>query len=135
MLNYRRIYAVERDQKRFKTLKEIIVRCGAKCVTPLRADIFQAKLNRTKIEYILLDPSCSGSGKHTTLICCKIAVIIYFSAEGAKFTIMLLFFFKSCFLNTFPYYVFHISYKNIQNFSKKKTAILRYLKINYERSK
>ncbi|XP_065209778.1 28S rRNA (cytosine-C(5))-methyltransferase [Planococcus citri] len=63
--NQGKIFAVERDKTRFVTLKEMVRRCKAKCVTPIQSDVFLAKLDRSKIEYILLDPSCSGTGMLT----------------------------------------------------------------------
>lgn len=64
----RKIYAVEQNQNRFVTLKKTIAQHGAsKCVTPVKGDVLGAKIRREDINYILLDPSCSGTGEYSRL--------------------------------------------------------------------
>lgn len=63
MKNKGKIYAIERDVERFKVLSETIEAVGATIVQPINADattITDAQV--PGVEYILLDPSCSGSG-------------------------------------------------------------------------
>lgn len=63
MNNKGKIIAVERDQARFKTLRNFIRKRQATCVTAINRDFLS--LDRTDhcdIEYIFVDPSCSSSG-------------------------------------------------------------------------
>ncbi|EGI62648.1 PREDICTED: probable 28S rRNA (cytosine-C(5))-methyltransferase [Acromyrmex echinatior] len=57
------IYAVEIDAKRFKTLLTQLEKTHALCVEPLNQDVLtlNSKLY-SHVEYILVDPTCSGSG-------------------------------------------------------------------------
>lgn len=63
-----KIYAVDRDEKRYKSLLETVKRNNLKCVKTICADILRTdilarkKVKYTDIDYILLDPSCSGTG-------------------------------------------------------------------------
>ncbi|XP_077283877.1 uncharacterized protein LOC143909659 isoform X2 [Arctopsyche grandis] len=57
------IYSVEQDQKRFDVLSQFVEASGATCVKLINKDV--TLLRRTdcpNVDYILLDPSCSGSG-------------------------------------------------------------------------
>lgn len=61
-----KIYAVERDDRRFKTLCDFVEKTGSTCVTTLHKDSLEIKRgDHDEVEYILLDPSCSGSGNTT----------------------------------------------------------------------
>ncbi|XP_022819293.1 probable 28S rRNA (cytosine-C(5))-methyltransferase [Spodoptera litura] len=61
--NNGRIYAVERDEKRHRVLCDFVHKTGSTCVEPLHKDALEIKKgDLDKVEYILLDPSCSGSG-------------------------------------------------------------------------
>lgn len=63
-----KIYAMERDAKRSQTLSDMVKLSGADAITVILNMDF-LKLNANKypdVEYILLDPSCSGSGKSTS---------------------------------------------------------------------
>ncbi|XP_034840412.1 uncharacterized protein Nsun5 [Maniola hyperantus] len=63
MRNEGKIYAVERDSKRYQTLCQLVEATGSKCVQTLCKDSLQIKRgDLDDVEYILLDPSCSGSG-------------------------------------------------------------------------
>ncbi|KAG5333971.1 NSUN5 methyltransferase, partial [Acromyrmex charruanus] len=57
------VYAVEIDAKRFKTLLTQLEKTHALCVEPLNQDVLtlDSKLY-SHVEYILVDPTCSGSG-------------------------------------------------------------------------
>ncbi|XP_018307774.1 probable 28S rRNA (cytosine-C(5))-methyltransferase [Mycetomoellerius zeteki] len=61
--NNGKVYAVEIDAKRFKTLLTQIEKTHALCVDPLNQDALtlDPKLY-SHVEYILVDPTCSGSG-------------------------------------------------------------------------
>lgn len=62
-LLFRKIYAVEHDKLRYKVLLETIKRCNLKCVTPYRDDVLKlSRIRHSEIDYIALDPSCSGTG-------------------------------------------------------------------------
>ncbi|KAF9822325.1 hypothetical protein SFRURICE_017600 [Spodoptera frugiperda] len=61
--NNGRIYAVERNEKRYQVLCDFVHKTGSTCVEPLHKDALEIKKgDLDKVEYILLDPSCSGSG-------------------------------------------------------------------------
>ncbi|CAH0555328.1 unnamed protein product [Brassicogethes aeneus] len=57
------VYAVEKDERRFKTLEKIVESSKATCIKCFNKDILTCD-NETfpNVEYILVDPSCSGSG-------------------------------------------------------------------------
>ncbi|XP_018346921.1 PREDICTED: probable 28S rRNA (cytosine-C(5))-methyltransferase, partial [Trachymyrmex septentrionalis] len=61
--NNGKVYAVEMDAKRFKTLLTQLDKTHALCVEPLNQDVLtlDPKLY-SHVEYILVDPTCSGSG-------------------------------------------------------------------------
>ncbi|XP_018055343.1 PREDICTED: probable 28S rRNA (cytosine-C(5))-methyltransferase isoform X1 [Atta colombica] len=61
--NNGKVYAVEIDAKRFKTLITQLEKTHALCVEPLNQDVLtlDPKLY-SYVEYILVDPTCSGSG-------------------------------------------------------------------------
>ncbi|KAJ6638470.1 28S rRNA (cytosine-C(5))-methyltransferase [Pseudolycoriella hygida] len=70
--NKGKIYAVERDERRYETLSEYVNGTQSSCVAPIKLDalLLDDDLVRN-VEYILVDPSCSGSGMtgrlfHTT---------------------------------------------------------------------
>nr|XP_026501597.1 probable 28S rRNA (cytosine-C(5))-methyltransferase [Vanessa tameamea] len=61
--NQGKIYAVERNEDRYKTLCDFVERTGSKCVETLHKDSLEIRRGDCDdVEYILLDPSCSGSG-------------------------------------------------------------------------
>ncbi|KAF8072034.1 S-adenosyl-L-methionine-dependent methyltransferase [Lyophyllum atratum] len=65
MKNKGKLFAFERDKKRFSTLTTMLSRAGCKNVEPLNVDFLTVdpldpKYHR--VTHILLDPSCSGSG-------------------------------------------------------------------------
>lgn len=57
------VYACEMDQKRFQTLEQIVASSKSTCIKCFNKDILQCD-DKTfpDVEYILVDPSCSGSG-------------------------------------------------------------------------
>ncbi|KRH93449.1 Proliferation-associated nucleolar protein (NOL1) [Pseudoloma neurophilia] len=61
MRNTGKIYAYERDEYRFNTLKENLDACHVKNTVCLNENFLN---NKMPAEYILLDPSCTGSGIH-----------------------------------------------------------------------
>ncbi|KAJ8920273.1 hypothetical protein NQ315_011934 [Exocentrus adspersus] len=61
--NEGKVYAVEQDLKRFETLKRIVEKSGATCVTTINKDVLTcSEQDFPGVQYILVDPSCSGSG-------------------------------------------------------------------------
>ncbi|XP_043799018.1 28S rRNA (cytosine-C(5))-methyltransferase-like isoform X2 [Apis laboriosa] len=63
LTNTGKIYAVEKDEHRYKTLCEQIKLTNASCVETINKDSLTLETNEySKVEYILVDPSCSGSG-------------------------------------------------------------------------
>lgn len=59
-----KIYAIERNEERYNTLCDFVERTGSKCVETLNKDSLEIKRgDYDDVEYILLDPSCSGSGE------------------------------------------------------------------------
>lgn len=59
--NRGRIYAVEKMRLRFETLRSFVE--TTTCVYPIESDVLRVtKQDVPDVEYILLDPSCSGSG-------------------------------------------------------------------------
>lgn len=63
MKNKGKIFAVEMNTKRYGTLIEMIEGTQATIVQAINRDVLEVKDEDVpKVEYILLDPSCSGSG-------------------------------------------------------------------------
>ncbi|XP_066146187.1 28S rRNA (cytosine-C(5))-methyltransferase [Euwallacea fornicatus] len=63
MENTGKIYAVEQNPQRFQTLKKIVEKSGATCVNLINQDVLRlGESDLPKVQYILVDPSCSGSG-------------------------------------------------------------------------
>ncbi|KAG8703255.1 hypothetical protein FRC08_002986 [Ceratobasidium sp. 394] len=65
MGNRGKVFAFERNKRRFKTLEQMVQKAGCNNVEPI-SDDFLAQDPRdsrfAKVTHILLDPSCSGSG-------------------------------------------------------------------------
>jgi putative methyltransferase len=58
-----KIYATEIGKKRFQTLNKIVESSGATCVDMLNVDVTTLTAKECpEVKYILVDPSCSGSG-------------------------------------------------------------------------
>lgn len=58
------VYAVERDLKRINILNKFIETSGASCVQTINQDVLTVTSTQCpNVEYILVDPSCTGSGK------------------------------------------------------------------------
>lgn len=63
MKNKGKIYAVDHNVDRYKHLCEVIHHKSAKCIEPIKRDALTLNDRELpKVEYILVDPSCSGSG-------------------------------------------------------------------------
>ncbi|XP_011864315.1 PREDICTED: probable 28S rRNA (cytosine-C(5))-methyltransferase [Vollenhovia emeryi] len=61
--NYGQVYAVEIDAKRFETLLSQIRKTRSSCVEALNQDALTLDPKQySHVEYILVDPTCSGSG-------------------------------------------------------------------------
>lgn len=67
------VYAVEFDQKRYETMNKMIELTGASCVKTLNKDVITVTSKECPdVEYVLVDPSCSGSGRQKIFkICIK----------------------------------------------------------------
>lgn len=80
MVVLRTIYAVEIDKRRFGILREQVEATHSFCVELINQDALtlSAKQYR-RAHYILVDPSCSGSGRNPFFI---IALKIYFEQFG-----------------------------------------------------
>lgn len=65
MNNKGKLFAFERDRKRFATLRTMLSRARCKNVEPVNADFLTVPPDDVRyaaVTHILLDPSCSGSG-------------------------------------------------------------------------
>nr|CAD7195900.1 unnamed protein product [Timema douglasi] len=63
MSNKGTIYAVEKNPSRYETLCELVQKSGAISVKTIRNDVLMVdSSNCPDVEYILVDPSCSGTG-------------------------------------------------------------------------
>ncbi|KAJ8725442.1 hypothetical protein PYW08_003625 [Mythimna loreyi] len=61
--NTGRVFAVERNEKRYQVLRDFVLKTGSTCVETMHKDALEIKKgDLDDVEYILLDPSCSGSG-------------------------------------------------------------------------
>ncbi|KAK9891044.1 hypothetical protein WA026_013372 [Henosepilachna vigintioctopunctata] len=57
------VHAVELDKNREKILRELVEAAGATCVKTILKDVMQiSESDCPGVEYILVDPSCTGSG-------------------------------------------------------------------------
>lgn len=69
MKNQGTIYAVEFSTKRFESLNKMVKTSGATCVKTINRDVMTLTSNDCRdVDYILIDPSCSGSGKKHFLL-------------------------------------------------------------------
>lgn len=58
-----KIYAIEQDQRRYETLKSLLEKANADNVLTFNKDALGVKEEDIpNCEYILVDPTCSGSG-------------------------------------------------------------------------
>ncbi|OCH95464.1 S-adenosyl-L-methionine-dependent methyltransferase [Obba rivulosa] len=65
MRNRGKLFAFERDRKRFSTLTKMLAKAHCRNVEPINADFLTVSPEDPKykdVTHILLDPSCSGSG-------------------------------------------------------------------------
>jgi len=62
LFDFRKVNAVEINQRRFNTLCETVEKSGATCVKAINGDVLRHSNDMSDVEYILLDPPCSGSG-------------------------------------------------------------------------
>ncbi|KAL8198695.1 UNVERIFIED_CONTAM: putative 28S rRNA (cytosine-C(5))-methyltransferase [Gekko kuhli] len=70
MKNKGRIFAFDRDAKRLATMSTMLMRAGATCYQLAHQDFLTtdpADPKYSQVRYILLDPSCSGSGMASQL--------------------------------------------------------------------
>ncbi|KAH8307628.1 hypothetical protein KR044_005898 [Drosophila immigrans] len=72
MKNQGRIYAIEQSKDRFKALCNITEEAGCQIVSPMFADALTIGPQQCPdVEYILVDPSCSGNGMQNRLSVCE----------------------------------------------------------------
>ncbi len=64
MENTGKIYAFERNLERFNTLKVQVENYGGTNIEAIHSDFLKISPDNYKPDYVLLDPSCSGSGIH-----------------------------------------------------------------------
>lgn len=64
MNNTGRIYAFDRDKKRVEILRKRVESYGAKNIEVIHKDFLTVSPEQYKADYVLVDPSCSGSGIH-----------------------------------------------------------------------
>lgn len=58
------VYAVDVNKSRLKTLEQLMEATGVTCVKVIENDVLRiTNIECPLIEYILVDPSCSGSGE------------------------------------------------------------------------
>lgn len=63
-LCFRKVYAVERNAERFQVLNDMVKNSGATNIETIHEDVTKLDVKQyADVEYILLDPSCSGSGR------------------------------------------------------------------------
>ncbi|XP_055905914.1 28S rRNA (cytosine-C(5))-methyltransferase [Eupeodes corollae] len=68
MQNNGKIYSVEQSSERYRTLCEMVEAAKATIVEPINADALRLDGSAyDAVEYILIDPSCSGSGMQNRL--------------------------------------------------------------------
>lgn len=60
---FSKLYAVDRCKNRFSTMQTMLKKYGVKNVEPFNMDALSFPYY-DGVKYILVDPSCSGSGKH-----------------------------------------------------------------------
>lgn len=73
MKNKGKVFATELSAQRYNVLCDVVKTAGCTNVTPINIDVLKlgvaGEANEfpwcDKVEYILVDPSCSGSGKLT----------------------------------------------------------------------
>nr|BAD98175.1 hypothetical protein [Drosophila parabipectinata] len=71
MKNKGRIYAVEQSTERYRVLCNITSEAGCDIVTPILGDALRMNAeNCPEVEYILVDPSCSGNGMQSRMNVC-----------------------------------------------------------------
>ncbi|XP_022210705.1 28S rRNA (cytosine-C(5))-methyltransferase [Drosophila obscura] len=71
MQNKGRIYAVEQSQERYRALCDITNEAGCEIVTPILGDALTMDATGCPdVEYILVDPSCSGNGMQSRISVC-----------------------------------------------------------------
>lgn len=57
------VYAVDMDQRRTNILEQMVNKSGATCVKIINRDVVTiTEKECSNVEYILVDPSCTGSG-------------------------------------------------------------------------
>lgn len=70
MKNTGKIFAYERNNERFELLRQMLRKYKCKNVKPICQDFLDVKTIKN-IDYILVDPSCSGSGIHDFYTKCQ----------------------------------------------------------------
>ena len=64
--NFRKIFSFDLDARRLATMGTMTLKAGVLCAQLIHQDFLKADPNDpkfAKVEYVIVDPSCSGSGK------------------------------------------------------------------------
>lgn len=72
MKNKGNLFAFDLNAKRLATMSTLLLRAGVTCQRLANQDFLEVdpdNLQYKDVEYVLLDPSCSGSGTATNLLC------------------------------------------------------------------
>ena len=70
MFCFSKIFAFDKDAARVKTMKSLLTKAGVTCVDVSHKDFLSVKPSDARykdVRYIIVDPSCSGSGTITTI--------------------------------------------------------------------
>jgi len=63
---FRKIFAFDREASRLSTMRALLKKTGADCVSATHEDFLRVDPHDPEykdVKYILVDPSCSGSGE------------------------------------------------------------------------
>lgn len=84
MKNKGRLFAFDLDGKRLATMSTLLLRAGVTCQQLANQDFLKVDPDNPQykdVEYILLDPSCSGSGRVTSYPCVCMTAVGFFTTS------------------------------------------------------
>jgi len=79
---FSKIFAFDRDESRMSTMRSLLKKTAADCVSATHKDFRRVDPRDPKyknVEYILVDPSCSGSGKSYND--CNASLVVWLSGN------------------------------------------------------